>query len=283
MSNMADLYLAAPSAVALTEGYSLEADSRGYYGNIRFWFSGADLFGFTSTVTGKKQSVTINGVAQDRRIPLVHPYITNGNCYCDSVHVYPPEGAIAGWDGTAITFADYFADVHFATPTYQMEGGDMPTVLISLDNGVDRVTRPGSSYLFPSDNTRLNHDVGVSVHTIDFTVTNHKLDKLSEDLYDGLIGCVNLTPFRNKPTGTVLYEGPRCQQQYVVGGSPMFDAGHSFKYRSIPHNQVMRPDGSNFEAPIESGGQAPTLANQENLTDPVYLYPVGELNQLWGK
>jgi hypothetical protein len=299
MSTLADLFTAAPSTEILTEGYTLDADEKGYYGNIRFWFSGADLQAFTYTVTGKSTTVTINGITFTRLIPLQHPYIS-GNCYADSVHVYPPPGAVAGLDGSAtgIAFADYFADVHFSTPEFNYEGAgggedggeDYPCVSLRLRGGEDRVTRPGSSYIFPSDNLRLNHDVGVPVKTLDFALTMHRLPNLDVPLYAALEGCINESDFYGFPAGTVLYDGPESEGQFLVAGNPSFEVTHLFKYRQIPHDEIMRPDGKGFEAPIEAarpsgdpGGSTPDTTNEEDTADPIYLLAEADLNMLWGE
>ena len=300
MSTLADLFAAAPSTEVLTDGYTLEADARGYYGNIRFWFSGADLQAFTYTVTGKAQTTTINGVTFTRLVPLKHPYIS-GNCYADTVKVYPPEGAVAGLDGsgTGIAFDDYFADVHFSTPNYNYEGApsgaedggeDYPCVSVRLSAGEERVTRPGTAYEFPSDGKKTEQKIGAAVKTMDFGLTMHRLPNLDVPLYQALAGCVNEVDFYGCPAGTVIYDGPESDGQFMVAGDPSFEVTHQFKYRSIPWNQVMRPDGSGFEAPIEAarpssapGGSTADTASEEDDADPIYIYPEADLNQLWGQ
>jgi hypothetical protein len=292
MSTLQDLYTAAPSTEILVEGYDLQANAQGYFGTIRFWFLGADLFGFTSTVTGKSQTITINGVSVTRLIPLKHPYITSG-CYADDVRVYPAPGSVASTDSGSytisgepspggISFTDYFCDVHFSTPAYPMESGDYPTVQTRLSGGQEMVTRPGSAYEFPSDGKRINHDVGVPVKVVEFGLTMNRLASLDKDTYCALAGCVNLTEFWGRPEGTVLYDGPNCEGEFMLGGLPSYTVTHNFKYRSIPWNQIMRPDGAGFEAPVEVTEVTDDITEDEDITDPRYMLPEGELNDLWG-
>lgn len=271
MSTLAQLATNVPSLQVLTDGYSLEADQRGYYGTIRFWFLNADLTAFTTTVGGLPQTINIFGTSVTRLIPLIHPYIIGGNCYADSVHIYPPEGCVAGLDlsGRGISFSDYFADVHFSTPTYPVETGSSPTVTADFQGGAEMVTRPQSAYKF-ADGTRLAHDVGIPVQVVDFSLTMHKLPALNQDLYFSLAGCVNSTPFFGRPTGTVLYKGPGISGQFFIAGFPSFDVAHGFQFRAIPHNQIMRPDGASFDYPVQvSDGTT-------------QLIPSADLNQLLG-
>jgi hypothetical protein len=270
LSTIAQLFANAPSTEVLTEGYTLEADDKGYYGSIRFWFAGADLWGFTSTASGLAQTMTVGGSSVTRLIPLIHPYISGANCYCDSIKVYPAPDSVASWDGTAIAFADYFADVHFATYSYPMESGDQPTVTLDLQGGSEMVTRPGWAYKMLSDGKPINHDVGVPVTTVDFTLTMHRLSSLDTSLYTSLAGSVNSTTFWGQAAGTVLYRGPGVQGQQSIGGFPAYDAAHAFQFRSVPHNQIMRDDGAGFDTPVlvSDGSTA--------------MIPSADLNQLWG-
>ncbi len=267
MSTMAQLQTNCPSLQVLTEGYTLEADQRGYYGNIRFWFLNADLTAFTTTVGGLAQTVTVYGTSVSRLIPLVHPYIIGGNCYADSVRIYPPEGSIASYDGIAIAFTDYFADVHFITPTYPMtdSDGSNPTATLDLQGGSEMVTRPGAAYKMLSDGLRLNHDVGAPVQTVDFTITNHKLASLDTPTYLSLAGNVNSVTFFGQDPGTVLYKGPGVSGQFYIAGAPSFDCAHAFQFRSVPHNQIMRPDGGGFDTPVQVGDGSTRLIPSANL------------------
>jgi hypothetical protein len=269
MSTLDDLYAAAPSTQILTDGYSLKATNKGYEGTIRFWVLGSDMPAFSVAAAGLAKTITISGVSVTRLIPLLHPRIAN--CYADDIQIYPPEGDVAtlGTDGS-IDFADYFADIHFSTPTYQYEEGDYPTTTLNLNGGVDMVTRPGSAYKFPSDGLRINHDVGVPVQTVDFALTMSRLPSVDFALYTSLAGCVNTAEFYGCDPGTVLYQGPGVNGQSTIGGLPSYDVTHQFKFRSIPHNQIMRPDGAGFEAPVEEG---------DGVT---MLLPGQDLNALWG-
>lgn len=273
MSTLAQLVTACPSLEIHVDGYTLEADQRGYYGTIRFWFLNADLTAFTTTVGGVAQTFTTYGVSVTRLIPLQHPYIIGGNCYADSVRIYPPDGSVAGLDGTGhgIGFTDWFADVHFSTPTYPMtdSDGSNPTATLDLTGFSDMVTRPGSAYKLLSDGKPIAGDLGVPVMCFDFTITNHKLAAIGTATYLSVTGCVNSVIFFGQAIGTVLYEGPGVQGQFFVAGVPTWDAAHHFKYRSVPHNQIMRPDGAGFDTPIARTGGA-------------MLIPSADLNVLMG-
>src|SRR5579862_8007953 len=110
MSTIFQLAAACPTLEVLNDNYSLEADNRGYHGNIRFWFQGSDLLNFTTTVGGLAQTLTwtppggSTAISYSRLIPLIHPYITGGNCYADNIRVFPPDGSVSFYDGVAIGY-----------------------------------------------------------------------------------------------------------------------------------------------------------------------------------
>ncbi len=267
MSTLADLEAAAPSTQILVEGYGYEINDQGVDASIRFWITGADLQDFVTTVAGlPATTVVIGGVSTPRLIPLLHPYVAN--CYAYAMRVYPPEGSAATYDGTAIEFPDYFADVRFKTPEFSYTGGDYPTVTISRDSGVEMVTRQGTAYKFPSDSRRLAHQVGVPVATTQYALTFHRLPALDHSTYDSLIGCVNSSVFFGRPIGTMLYLGCSSTGTYTLGGIPSYEATQQFSYRRIPHNQIMRDDGTAFEAPVD-------FASGD------FLLPVADLNALY--
>lgn len=288
MSQLSDLYTNCPSLEVLTDGYTLGSNTAGYTGTIRFWVDSADLDQLFLTVGGLSKSLTIGPNSVTRLIPLIHPYLDpSWNCYADDIRIFTPEGAVAGVDGTGggITFSDYFIDVHFSTPPYFLELGDYPCCEFDGEPGEDRVTRPGSAYIFPSDGMRLSQAVGVPVKTLDFGITTHRLPAYDLDLYESLIGAVNITTFYGYSAGCVQYVGPKNRGQEIIAGQPVWTVTHMFKFRQIPHNAIMRPDGKDFEAPIEDdGGTPPTpdTTNEEDDANPVYLLAEQELNQLWG-
>ncbi len=285
MSTLASVQAAAPSAQIRDEGIDLQVSDNGVDGSLSFWVSGADLGAFRLAVAGSPSTaVVIGGYSVSRLVPMLHPY--ESNCYAYSLRAYPAPGAAISLGGgsTGFSFADYFVDVRFRTPKYDYTG-PYPLVTRQRRNGVEMVTRPGFAYQFPSDSKRPNHDVGIPVLTVEYGLTFHRLPALNDDLYDSLAGCVNEVAFLGRPAGTVLYRGCSSGGELTLGGVPSFEATHEFSYRAIPHNQIMRDDGMGFEAPIQVADAAATgttlVADQELISNPAYLLPIADLNQLF--
>jgi hypothetical protein len=266
---LATLEAACPSAQILADGLDFQVDDSGVDTTMRFWVLAADLPAFRNTVAGIPPiSIAIGGVSVLRAVPMSHPY--EYNCYAYSLRIVPAPGTVCTRDalGQGFQYADYFADVKFRTPKYDYSGGDYPMVTVRRQSGVDMVTRPGSAYKFPSDGTRLVHEVGVPVGTTQYSLTLHRLPTLDHTLYDGLRGSVNLTTFFGKAPGTMLFLGCSSAGELSLGGVPSFEATLEFSHRTVPHNQIMRTDGAGFEAPAEVGSGNPML-------------PIGELNNLY--
>jgi hypothetical protein len=259
---LATLEAACPSAEILADGLDFLIDDSGVDTTMRFWVLPGELPTFRATIAGvPATTISIGGASVTRLIPMAHPY--EPNCYAYSLRIVPAPGTVCTRDslGQGFKYADYFCDVKFRTPKYDFSGtgGDFPMVTVARQSGVDMVTRPGSAYRFPSDGTRLVHEVGVPVGTTQYSMTFHRLPALDNTLYDALRGCVNLTTFFGKDPGTMLFLGCSSSGELTLGGFASFEATLEFSHRTVPHNQVMRPDGAGFESPVEVGSGNPLL------------------------
>ena len=267
MSTLVQLMAAAPATEILTDGWSYEIGEKGGEGSIRFLVSGPQVQAFCDVLAGKPATaVTIGGTAATRMIPLRHP--RDSTMYAYTSRIYPPEGIVANegppGSGFGIDFEWYFADVRFRVPTWSASGS-YPMVTYDEDAGMEMRTRPGTAYQFPSDGLRVLHDVGVPNGVVKFALTFEGLTSLDSALFRSLIGTVNSTTFFDCPPGTVLYEGCSSSGQYQIGGVPAFRARQMFSYSRIPHRQIMRPDGTAFEAPVQVGNTSKYLLDESNL------------------
>jgi hypothetical protein len=266
MSTFADL---PPDVVPLHEGAEFEVTAEGYAAKVDFLVYLGDLDAFLEVVGGLTQTVTIGGVTTTRKIPLEHWRFPN--CFAYRVGGRG-DGPSSEPTGGGIDHEWYKISVWFNTPAWNL-GGDYPVVTRRRESGLEMVTRPGSAYKFPSDNLILPQQVGVPVTVSDIILVFHQISTFDESLYDTLAGCVNETTFYNKPAGTMQYVGPSTSGSRTLGGVETWEVAHHFRYRSIPHNMIMRPDGAlvlgiPFEAPVEvTGGD--------------YLLPEAELNDLF--
>jgi hypothetical protein len=247
------------------EGAEIEITDEGYAGKYDFVVDLADLDRFLEVVGGLDQTVTIGGVTTTLKVPLEHDMFPE--CYAFRING-KGEGVARERAGGGVTFDWYRLSVWFRTPAWGLFG-DYPTITRRRETGMEMVTRPGTAYEFPSDNLRLTQQVGVPVTVSDIELVFHQVSVFDEDLYDSLAGCVNETTFYGKPPGTIQYVGPSTFGSRTLGGVETWEVAHTFRYRSIPHNEIMRPDGTAFEAPVQIG------------TVDGYLLPEGELNDLF--
>lgn len=271
MTTLLQLQTAATSTEILNEGFGYEIGDKGVEATIRFWFSGADLQNFVNVVIGLPAiTFTFYGSSISRLIPLAHPY--QYNCYAYTARIYPAPDSVSGLDGTGhgIDYTDWFADIGFRTPQYSVDTAS-PNAFVTeqRSNGVEMTTRPGSAYKFLSDGKRINHDVGIPVITAEYSLTFHQLSSLDDTLYDSLVGCVNSATFYGKPAGTMLYLGASSSGEFTLAGAASFEVTHQFSYKSVPHNNIMRPDGAMFDTPV--------LISDGTTT----MLPSADLNALW--
>lgn len=259
MSTIADLpegwtRVREPARVRWTRGGIIEAEAA-WHGP---WSSYA---AFLKAVGGLEQTITYpSGQSVSRIVPLKYP---SSSPDFDDVYAVDceltPVGLPSVHDAEEITYQWALARIYFTSQAAYNFGSDYPLVSYSFSAGADFITRPGTAYEFPSDSLRLNQDVGVLVPWRDFTLTFHGLRQPNEGLYDSLAGRVNSEDFYH-PNGEVYgpgyiqYLGPSGQYNRTIGNVETWTVTHRLKLRYIKHNEVMRPDGSGFEAPILVGG-----------------------------
>jgi hypothetical protein len=245
--------------VRLTRGGILEAEAT-FRGP---WSAYAD---FLEVVGGTEEEITYpGGITVSRIVPLKFPSDSPlfDSCYavdCEMVG----NGMPAPHDTEGITYELADSRVYFRSEAWYNFGDDRPLVSYSFGSGLDMVTRPGTTYVFPSDDLRLNQDAAVPVPWRDFAVTMHNLIQPDEVTYDALLGKVNSADFYSPngiiyPAGTVLYLGPSGGFTRTIGNITSWTITHRLKYRQVPHNMIMRPDGTDplsnggFEAPVRVG------------------------------
>lgn len=226
-----------------------------------FWGPGNSYAEFLRVVGGMEQTITYpDGSGVTRIVPLKFP--SNSPDFED---VYAVDCELTGAGRPSedaneqIVYEWARARVLFRTQPFYNFGGDYPLVSYSYTSGADFITRPGTAYVFPSDSLRLNQDVGVLVPFRDFQVTFHNLTSPNEELYESLTGRVNSATFRlpngrSYDAGFIQYFGPAGQYQQTIGNQRNWTVSHRFKLRYIKHNEIMRPDGTAFEAPEDDTG-----------------------------
>jgi hypothetical protein len=218
---------------------------------------------FRTVVGGLPEQFTSNGVTYTRIVPLEYPGFTN--CYAERMRIrgagrsrLPSSGEMG------IEYDWAFATVWFSTPAWSF-GGDTPLISMSIETGAEMVTRPGTAYSFPSDNLPLLHNCGVRVPVKDIRMTFFQMPILDRPLYASLAGCVNSTAFMGYSTGTVQYVGEAFDGEQTLGNVTTYTVTQRFRWRAVPHNMIMRPDGADFEAPEDGNGD--TMLPEADLND----------------
>jgi hypothetical protein len=247
-------------------------DEQGIYCSDRWvgpWESRAD---FLRIAMGQEETIEYPGsYSVTRIIPLKYP---GADPMFDNVYAYDVQmegiGRSSSSTSEGITFAKAIVTVQYRSwPFYFPGGGDYPLMTVTANASADVVTVPGTAYEFPSDSLRLDRNAGVLVPKVDFALTFHFLPSLNLSLYTSLCGFVNSTTFYGFSSGFVQYVGPASSSTLRVGGQYTHTVSHQFQYRRIKHNEIMRPDGTGFEAPERVG-------SSDN------LLPTADLNALFG-
>lgn len=251
-----------------TEGF--DRASGGYFATGSWYGPWNERKQFLQVVGGLPETVTYpTGGTATRIVPLKYPAYPR--CYADRAQLRGDGASRLGTSGEGIEYDWAIVTVDFKTFQYDMDGA-YPLVTEELDGGSEFVTRPGSAYVFPSDSKKVNQDIGVHMPTTDFSLTFHNVPgplTTRKALWQTLQGRVNTTTFYDYAPGTVQYVGVGTTTQYDTAGQYRYEVVHRFKFRWVPHNMIMRPDGAGFEAPVQVG--APTL----------FILPVADLNLIF--
>lgn len=251
MSSISDLP-ASYSGQWLQDSTDESIDENGVQATCSWYGPWAERIEFLRVVSGLPEQITYpGGVSVTRIVPLKYPFYEN--VYAYNARARGTGSCSLGGDGLTATYDWAIITVNFKTYPYKLDG-DQAMITRQDDGGMEFVTRPGSAYIFPSDSLRINQDVGVPVPTNDFSLTFHRLPFLDRALWQTLQGRVNTVDFLGYPAGTIQYVGPSSTATVTIANQFSFEATHRFRFRWIPHNQIMRPDGTGFEAPEDGNG-----------------------------
>lgn len=245
MSTFADL----PSGVeTLHEGTMVRYDWTSTEAVARFYMPWGTRKAFQRVVAGLPQQFSAGGTSYTRNVPL--QFFDEDNCYAYDLEITGDGPSSLPSNGYGIQYTWAIATVKFRTPPWRIDG---PTPLCqrSAETSADMVTRPGTAYKFPSDSLLLPHPVAVRIATTEFTITFFQLTDYNDTLYESLAGKVNSATFLGKSVGTVQYVGPTYQGTTYLGNTANATVTHRFRWRSVDHRIIMRPDGGGFEAPVQ--------------------------------
>ena len=220
---------------------------------------------FRIVVGGTPQTFTVGTASYTRIVPLAYPFYAN--CYAYKLSMRGEGACDLAADGRSISYDYALATVWFRTPPWRVDS-PYPLVTLNRETNADMVTRPGTAYKFPSDGLILPQNIGVRVPVTEYLLTFYQVPAPNDTLYRSLAGYTNLTTFLGCDPGTIQYVGPADDGVLNSWGATSWTMRHRFRWRGVPHNQIMRPDGTAFEAPVSLGTGDPLL-------------PIGELNQLW--
>jgi hypothetical protein len=218
----------------------------------------SDYEAFVEVVVGLEEQVTFpGGVVVTRRVPLKYPWPLQPDMYANEISL-DPCGTPGSSAGEGIEYSKIKVTVGFTSFDFFGGQGDFPLVSMQMRTGAVRKTRPGTAYKFPSDNLLIDHPVGVRIPTREVALTMHWMPPISQtvlDLWESLAGKVNSgvfrTPWGTYAAGCVLYDGSDASQTLTVGNQIQAQATHRMLCQRIPHNQLMRPDGTAFESPVD--------------------------------
>jgi hypothetical protein len=235
------------------------ADENGVYCSDRWCGPWSTRNEFLRIARGQEETIEYpGGFNATRIIPLKYPGTDPifDNVYARSVAI-ESEGASFADDDEAIGYTKAIATVDYQSWPFPFPGGgDYPLMTKNLSSSAEVITVPGTAYEFPSDSLRLDRNAGILIPITDFALTFHFVPTLNDALSTSLCGFVNSTTFLGYAAG-------------FVSGQYTHTVTHGFRWRRIKHNELMRPDGTAFEAPERVG-------SSDN------LLPTGDLNALFG-
>lgn len=259
-----------------------ESWSIGYKGHRERWITGQGIQAqatwigpwsereeFLNIIGGTEEDIEYpGGVIANRIVPLKYPRYED--VYAESVEM-EPLGRPSADPTDLMTYSKCRVTVYFASRPWYAFGSEYPLVDLQASSGKLKVTRPGTAYVFPSDSKRLAGNVGIDVGVLNFTMTFHNLGSLALETYTVLTNRVNsatfFTPYGTFAAGYVQYLGFSNQQQMSIGNNYRYTISHAFQFKERPHNQIMRPDGTAFEAPQDGNGDG--------------LYALADLNAIY--
>jgi hypothetical protein len=270
---MSTVYDLPESAERLYQETSISADAKGWKATATWSVPYAELADFLEVAGGVETEVYFPGLGSITRIvPLEFPdpVFRGKTLYAESV-TGSTHGLVAAADHPdGYTYNRLKLKVHFRTYEWDANGSS-PFLTEQFDGASEYITIPGSAFKFPSDNRRINHEIGVHIPGLDFSLTLHKLPRLNVATWTALQGRVNSTvflpSFYDLPAGTVLYLGPSASSQTDIGGVRSYQVTHRFRFRWIPHNQIMRPDGAGFEAPVRMDNSGAGILETADLNE----------------
>jgi hypothetical protein len=162
------------------------------------------------------------------------------------------------------TFSHAHFTVTFGRKPYQLSGFD-PNQSITQDPAENEhltyatieteyssqwITVPNSGAEFLTTGDKITQEIAKHFAIRNYVITWHRQPKLPEVVIDEYLDSVNNAVFFGKPIGTVYFVGAKTVQEAGPDGVRTQRVQMNFKYRKIPWNWFIRPDGTNFEAVV---------------------------------
>lgn len=224
---------------------------------------------FKDAVAGMEEPFTYpGGVTVNRRVPLKYPDERHEDVYAYDMTFEALGRSGPSTAGCGITYSLCAATVYFRSQAFYVGTGDYPMISVATRGNPDMVTVPGTAFEFPSDSLRVDHNAGVLVPTVDYAMTFHNLPNLTDRIatWEGLAGRVNsddfYTPFHPVTpysAGYIQFLDFSTASSLSFGNVQTHSATLQLRYRYVKHNEIMRPDGTGFEAPERVGSSEKLL------------------------
>jgi hypothetical protein len=234
-----------------------------------------DAWQFVRDVAGSIRNLGGPGSPMLYRVPLQFP--ENPNLYANGASI--TYGGAQQWAAGTYTYSGPSGlgpspygyarvDVNFKFYAWGFQDAQWSTY--QMRSSGNFITTPYQVYLF-ADGRRTDADVGILVPEQEMVYTRYWLPDLSyiEPTVLAMSGCVNSAPFgpRALDSGTVLFIGGDSNQTQSVMGIQSQDVQLTFRYRRIPWNNFLHPDGVSGFQPIADGAGNPP-------------FPGADINQL---
>lgn len=230
-------------------------DGQGWSATMALETDEQNVLPFLTALAGTRQPIIWSGGTFSRIVPLQHPVYTSLWLQAIDGEMFgtptptpnPPLSMMLNQQFSRARFNLTFRAWPFPTI------GDQPYMSIEQGQSVSYVTMPGTSLVFPSDETVIGADAGIFIVENTYVITLYQCPDMNDTASDMLAGTANANPVFGKAPGHLRFNGVQASYQVNVGGMYSYTRRYELAFRSVPWNEFLRPDGV-WEEPLKPDG-----------------------------
>lgn len=248
------------------EGLQEGNNSQGPWAKKPYLVAWNDRYQFVADMRGKS-STPAPGGPWIQVIPYRYP--PSPNMYAVDLLVEPEGDIVEG--SSPIEFTHARVTVTFGVPDWPYQPADDPSFLQSLTDdpaenallkyakqqisyGYETYPVPSSSLTYQSDGAKFNGHTVIKVAVVTLVITFQRYPSQPFKKIKDKLGTVNDRTWFGNPTGTVFFDDCQTEPQFDPDGTRTQQVMFRFKYRTIPWNKFLRPDGLTWDFLVDGSG-----------------------------